>query len=73
MEIDNLDYKLFYDKGLKFYKQGKLFEARSYLRRAYLIWPWNKKIKDIITEIEKKLFSENNNEVIEFNQEDKHA
>jgi hypothetical protein len=56
--MDDLNFRFFYDKGMKLYKEGKLFEARSFLRRAYLIWPWNQKLEKVLKEIEDKLFNE---------------
>ncbi|MDI6850962.1 MAG: hypothetical protein QMD82_03375 [bacterium] len=56
--MDDLNFRAFYDKGIKLYREGKLFEARSYLRRAYLIWPWNQRLAKLISEIEEKLLNE---------------
>uniref|UniRef100_A0A7V3ZY12 Tetratricopeptide repeat protein n=1 Tax=candidate division WOR-3 bacterium TaxID=2052148 RepID=A0A7V3ZY12_UNCW3 len=58
--MDDLNFRFFYEKGVKLYKEGKLFEARSYLRRAYLIWPWNQRLAKLISEIEEKLLKESN-------------
>ncbi len=53
--MSELDYRFCFEKGMKFFKEGKLFEARSYLKRAYLIWPWDTKLKELLDEIEKNV------------------
>jgi len=53
--MDNLDFRFCYERGLKFYRAGKLFEAKSYLRRAFLIWPWDANLKRLLEEIDKEI------------------
>ncbi|MGB9824611.1 MAG: hypothetical protein ACPLN0_00600 [Candidatus Hydrothermia bacterium] len=53
--MENLDFGYCFEKGKKLFKQGKYFEARSYLKRAYLIWPWHLELKRLLEEIEKKI------------------
>lgn len=53
--MDNFDFGYCLERGKKLYRQGKYFEARSYLKRAFLIWPWNPELKRLLNEVEKKI------------------
>jgi len=53
--FEQIDFGLCLEKGKRLLREKKFYEARAYLKRAYLIWPWNNEVKQLLQKVEREL------------------